>query len=280
MSYQDLEYEKAAGIVTIWLNRPEKLNAARKETHDELLAALSRADEDDDVRVVVVSGRGRAFCAGTDLSGGFSLPSGGDPATGEGVPADLGGRVTLRLFDMRKPVIGAINGVAVGFGATFLLPMDVRFASSEARFGFVFSRRGIVAESCSSWFLPRLVGIPTALDWMITGRLILAEEALKAGLVQKVLPPDHLLAEAMTLAQDIVKQTAPVSVAVNRQLLWKMMGADHPRIAHALESRALSATLAHPDSAEGARSFAEKRPAEFRGRISEAAFIDGWWAKS
>jgi len=280
VSYQDLEYEKAAGIVTIWLNRPDKLNAARKETHDELLAALSRADEDDDVRVVVVSGRGRAFCAGTDLSGGFSLPSGGDPATGEGVPADLGGRVTLRLFDMRKPVIGAINGVAVGFGATFLLPMDVRLASSEARFGFVFSRRGIVAESCSSWFLPRLVGIPTALDWMITGRLISAEEALKAGLVQKVLPPDHLLAEAMTLAQDIVKQTAPVSVAVNRQLLWKMMGADHPRIAHALESRALSATLAHPDSAEGARSFAEKRPAEFRGRISEAAFMDGWWAKS
>ncbi|WP_137388362.1 enoyl-CoA hydratase-related protein [Rhodoligotrophos defluvii] len=277
MTYEDLTYEKADGVVTICLNRPDKLNAARVETHDELLTAFTRADEDDEVRAVVVTGNGRAFCAGTDLSGGFNLPSGGDPATGENVPADLGGRVSLRLYEMRKPVIGAINGVAVGFGATVLLPMDFRIAASEARFGFIFSRRGIVAESCSSWFLPRLVGIATALDWMITGRMIPADEALERGLLHKVVAQDQLLSTAMALARDIADNTAPVSVALNRQLLWKMLGADRPRIAHDLESRALSATLALPDSREGARAFTEKRPAAFSGRTSEAAFMDAWW---
>ncbi len=240
-------------IATIALNRPDKLNAARAATYDEIVAALDAADADEAVRAIIVTGRGRAFCAGTDLSGGgFSLPRGGDPATGEGIPADLGGRVTLRLYGMRKPIIGAVNGPAVGFGATFLLPMDYRLASSTARFGFVFSRRGIAAESCSSWFLPRIVGITTALDWMLTGRIIdAARPAKRAG--QRGRGPEELLARATAIAREIADNTAPASVALNRQLLWRMLGADHPLEAHRLESRAIAATVGTPDAAEGAR---------------------------
>ena len=277
MTYEDIEYALEDGVATIWLNRPDKLNAARVSTHDELISALDRADCDDAVKAIIVSGRGRAFCAGTDLSDGFALPSGGDPATGEGVQADVGGRVTLRLYDMRKPVIGAVNGAAVGFGATFLLPMDFRLAAVGAKFGFVFTRRGIVAESCSSWFLPRVVGLPTALDWMLTGRMVAAEEALAKGLVTELLAPDALMARVRAIARDIVENCAPVSVAMNRQLLWKLLGADHPRAAHHLESRGLAAALAHADSAEGAKSFVEKRAPAFTGNVSDAGFIRAWW---
>jgi enoyl-CoA hydratase/carnithine racemase len=280
MAYEDLDYSVEARIATIAFNRPDKLNAARTDTHEQLISALEAADGDENVRAVIVTGRGRAFCAGTELSGGFGLPKGGDPATGEGTPADLGGRVTLRLFEMRKPVIGAVNGPAVGFGATFLLPMDYRIASETARFGFVFARRGIVAESCSSWFLPRLVGISRALDWMLTGRVFDAAEALSGGLVSEVLPPDALLERATAIARDIADNTAPASVALNRQLLWRMLGADHPLEAHRLESRAIAATLGMADAAEGAKSFLEKRPPNFTGRVSDTAFTGVWWDKS
>ena len=280
MPYEDLDYSVDAKIATIALNRPDKLNAARAETYDELVGALDAADADEAIRAIIVTGRGRAFCAGTDLSGGrFSLPRGGDPATGEGIPADLGGRVTLRLFEMRKPVIGAVNGPAVGFGATFLLPMDYRLASSTARFGFVFTQRGIAAESCSSWFLPRIVGITTALDWMLTGRIVDAEEALRKGLVSEIIAPEQLLARATAIAREIADNTAPASVALNRQLLWRMLGADHPLEAHKLESRAIAATVGTPDSAEGARAFLEKRPPNFTGKVADTRYMETWWPR-
>lgn len=275
--FDDIGYAVEDGIATITLDRPDKLNAARVETHAELVAALGAADEDDGVRVVIVTGAGRAFCAGTDLSGGFDLPTGGDPATGAGVPADVGGTVTLRLFAMNKPVIGAVNGVAAGFGATVLLAMDHRIAVDGARFVFPFVRRGIMAESCSSWFLPRLVGLATALDWMLSGRMIEAEEALEKGLVDALVEPAGLLPRARAVAGEIARNTAPASVAVTRRLLWRMAGAQGPEIAHDYESRALTALLAHPDSKEGVRSFLEKRPPAFTGTAGDAAFMKAWW---
>lgn len=278
MQWQDIEYSRDGSTAVIVLNRPEKLNAVRMSSLDELEAALDDADADDAIRAVVVTGRGRAFCAGTDLSDGFRLPTGGDPATGEGVQPDVGGRITLRLYEMRKPVIAAINGVAAGFGATSPLAMDFRLATPDARFCYIFARRGIVAESCSSWFLPRIVGVPTALDWMLTGRMIPAEEALDKGLVHELVAPDELLPRAMAIARDIAENTAAVSVAVNRQLLWKLLDADHPRIAHELESRGVAATLAAPDSREGAAAFAERRAPVFTSKASDAAFMRPWWS--
>jgi enoyl-CoA hydratase/carnithine racemase len=276
--FKDLLYEVRDRVAIITLNRPELLNAARIETHGEMLAALDLADRDHRVATVVVTGRGRAFCAGTDLgSGRFALPREGDPATGTGVHPDIGGRTALRIFDMRKPVIGAVNGAAIGFGATILLAMDFRFAAEEARFGFVFSRRGIVAESCSSWFLPRLVGIETALDWMLTGRIFSAEEALEKRLVREVVPAAALLDRALALAKEIAETTSPASVALNRRLLWRMLGAPDPEIAHRLESRALAATLSLPDAAEGVAAFKEKRAPNFTTGVEHVAFMDSWW---
>lgn len=276
--FQDLLYEVRDRVAIITLNRPEALNAARVETHGEMLAALDRADRDADVRAVVVTGSGRAFCAGTDLGGGrFSLPREGDPATGVGVRHDIGGLTALRIFDMGKPVIGAVNGAAVGFGATILLAMDFRFAAEEARFGFVFSRRGIVAESCSSWFLPRLVGIETALDWMLTGRMFNATEALEKRLVREVVPAGALLDRALAFAAEIVDTTSPASVALNRRLLWRMLGAPDPEIAHRFESRGLAATLNLRDAAEGVAAFKEKRAPRFTTRTGDVAFMDVWW---
>ena len=277
MDWQDIDYSRDGATAVITLNRPEKLNAVRLRSLDELVAALDMADADDEVRAVVVTGKGRAFCAGTDLSDGFDLPMGGDPATGEGIPADVGARVTLRLYDMTKPVIAAINGVAVGFGATLPLAMDFRLATPEVKVCYIFARRGIVAESCSSWFLPRIVGVATALDWMLTARMIPAQEALEKGLVQELLPAQALLPRALEIARSIAETTAPVSVAVNRQLLWKLLDAEHPRVAHELESRGVAATLAGPDSREGARAFAERRAPVFTSRASDAAFMRGWW---
>ena len=278
MDWQDIDYSRDGATAVITLNRPEKLNAVRMRTLDELIAALDDADADDCVRAVVVTGAGRAFCAGTDLSDGFDLPMGGNPATGEGIPPDAGGRVTLRLYEMTKPVIAAINGAAVGFGATSLLAMDFRLAAPEAKFCYIFARRGIVAESCSSWFLPRVVGVATALDWMLTGRMIPAQEALRKGLVQEVLPAEALLPRAMEIARDIAENTAPMSVAINRQLLWKLLDAGHPRMAHELESRGVAATLAGPDSREGAKAFAERRAPAFTSKASDAAFMRAWWS--
>ncbi|GGB38042.1 enoyl-CoA hydratase [Tistrella bauzanensis] len=280
MTFDDISYEVADAIATITFQRPEVMNAARNQTQDELVAALDAADADDAVRAVIVTGAGRAFCAGTDISNGFELPAGGDPATGEGVPADVGGVTVLRLFRMRKPVIGAINGPAAGFGATFTLAMDMRLAADTAKFAFPFTRRGIAVESCSSWFLPRLVGMQTAQDWMLTGRTFPATEALARGLVHELLPADALLPRARAIARDIAENCAPASVAINRQLLWRMLGADHPRVAHALESRAVAARLASDDVREGVDSFKERRQPRFTGTLAEADYMSAWWPEA
>ena len=278
MHFDDITYAADDGVATITFNRLDVMNAARMQTQEELVAALDAADADDGVRCVIVTGEGRAFCAGTDISDGFRLPAGGDPASGEGIPADIGGITVLRLFEMRKPVIGAINGAAVGFGATFTLAMDIRLVSDGAKFAVPFTRRGICAESCSSWFLPRLVGLQTAMDWMLTGRTFLADEALQRGLAHECLPAENLMERARAMARDIADNCAPVSLAINRQMLLRMMGAEHPRIAHELESRALAACLAAPDAAEGVASFREKRPPCFTGTVSDAGYMRNWWS--
>ncbi|MFP1630540.1 enoyl-CoA hydratase-related protein [Zhengella sp. ZM62] len=278
MHFNDIAYSADNGVATIAFNRPDVMNAARMQTHDELVAALDAADADDGIRCVIVTGEGRAFCAGTDISDGFRLPAGGDAATGEGIPPDIGGVTVLRLFAMRKPVIGAINGAAVGFGATFTLAMDIRLVSDRAKFAFPFTRRGICAESCSSWFLPRLVGLQTAMDWMLTGRTFLADEALQRGLAHEGLPGENLMERARAMARDIADNCAPASLAINRQMLLRMMGADHPRTAHELESRALAACLSAPDAAEGVASFREKRPPRFTGTVSDAGYMRHWWS--
>ncbi|MCF1707936.1 enoyl-CoA hydratase-related protein [Tabrizicola sp. J26] len=263
-------------VAELTLDRPEKFNAMRAGDYDLLLSLLEKVEADADVRVLILTGAGRAFCAGTDLSDGFDLPAGGDPATGAGVPPDLGGRVALRLFSFRKPVIAAINGAAIGFGATLTLPCDFRLAVPEARFGFVFSRRGIAADGCSSWFLPRIVGPTKAADWLLTGRMFDAAEAQASGLLTRIAPAEALLKEARLLASDLASNCSPLSLAVNRQLLWQMAGAPHPFLAHQLESRAMVATLAGPDPAEGARAFREKRSPTFRSNAAAAEFIGGW----
>jgi enoyl-CoA hydratase/carnithine racemase len=279
MDYREIRYDAAEGIATITLHRPEKLNAFTHVMRDELVDALSKADEDDAVRAVIVTGAGRAFCAGADLSAGSATF---DYAKREGLDEqrfrDGGGRVTLRLFEMKKPVIGAINGPAVGIGATMQLPMDFRIASSEARFGFVFTRRGIVPEACSSWFLPRLVGIAQALEWTLSGRVFGAEEALAGRLVSKVVAPEALLSTALGIAREIVENTAPVSVALARQMMWRMLGADHPMEAHKVDSRGILHMGRSPDVAEGIASFKEKRKPRFGMRVSrDMPPFYPWW---
>jgi enoyl-CoA hydratase/carnithine racemase len=257
--FSDLRYEVEDGIATITIARPAKLNAVTMESIAQIGRAFVLADGDDAVRAVIITGEGRAFCAGADLSGGFGLPTEGDPATGEGIAPDPGGQATLRIFAMRKPVIAAVNGPAVGFGATVLLPADCRIASRSAKFAFPFVRRGIVPDGCSSWFLPRLVGPAQALDWMLSGRTFPVEEALAGGLISEIVADEDLIPRARALARGMTEGTAPVSVAVARRLVWTMLGARHPAEAHALESRALAATLRR-DGAEGAAAFMERRP--------------------
>jgi len=273
----DIDYEIQGAAAVLHFNRPDRMNAARTQTHADLIAAIDRAEADPKVRCLILTGNGRAFCAGTDIAEGFDLPTGGDPRTGEGVPPDIGGAAVLRLFRLNKPVIAAVNGAAVGFGASLTLACDIRLAANTAKWGFVFARRGIAAESCSSWFLPRVVGVQTALDWMLTGRMVLAAEALTTGLVKEVLPQDELLDAALGIAAEIAENTAPVSVAMNRKLVWRMMGASHPAEAHALESRAIAARLMHPDSTEGVAAFAERRAPAFAPDLDAADVMDGWW---
>jgi enoyl-CoA hydratase/carnithine racemase len=282
MPYREIRYETAERIATVTLHRPEKLNAFTHVMRDELVDAFSKADADDEVRAVIVTGAGRAFCAGADLSAGSATF---DYAKREGLTAethrDGGGRVTLRIFEMKKPVIAAVNGPAVGIGATMLLPMDLRLCSSEARFGFVFTRRGIVPEACSSWFLPRLVGVSQALEWTLSGRVFPAAEALAGKLVSKVLAPDELLPAARALAKEIVDHTAPVAVALARQMLWRMLGADHPMEAHKVDSRGIFYMGASPDVAEGIAAFREKRAPQFGMRVSRdmPPFYPWWTAR-
>src|SRR3989442_10312718 len=246
----------------------------------ELGEAWDRADADDAVRAVIVTGAGRAFCAGADLGpGGATLDAaaGGRAASAED-HGEGGGIVTLRVFDMKKPVIAAINGPAVGFGITLTLPMDIRIASTAARIGFVFARRGVVPEACSTWFLPRLVGISQAAEWIYTGRVFSAEEALGGGLVSRVVAPDALLPAARELAREIAENTSAISVALARQMMWKLLGADHPMDAHRLDSQAMFWTGRSADAREGVTAFLEKRPARFTLRPSmDLPPFYPWW---
>lgn len=257
------------GVMTLTLDRPEKLNAFTIEMMQELIDAFDVADADDAVRAVVVTGAGRAFCAGADISGGTKgFVDVEKRKVGDGIVRDGGGLLTLRIFDSLKPVIAAVNGAAVGVGATMQLPMDMRLASEDAKFGFVFGRRGIVPEACSSWFLPRVVGISKAMEWSTTGRIFDAQEAFSAGLVRSVHKPADLLGAAQELAEEIGANNAPVSVALTRQMMWRMLGADHPMQAHRVDSLAIELRSASADAAEGVRSFTEKRPAVFPDKVS------------
>ncbi len=282
MEYTEIKYDVSDAILTITLNRPERLNAYTLVMDTELKDALNRADADDDVRAVIVTGAGRAFCAGADLALGdktFDYKAMGLEDTLEAV-RDPGGMTTLRLYDMKKPLIGAINGPAVGFGITMTLPMDIRLASEDARMGFVFTRRGIVLEACSSWFLPRIVGISKAAEWVLTGRVFEAQEALAHGLVSELLSPDHLMPRAREIAAEIARNTSAVSVALCRQLLWKMLGADHPMEAHRLESKCMFWAGGQADAGEGILSFLEKRPPEFTMKPgSQMPDFYPWWSE-
>ncbi|WP_337186332.1 crotonase/enoyl-CoA hydratase family protein [Phenylobacterium sp.] len=280
--FETLLYDVADGIATITLNRPDRLNAFTPKMMLDMIAAFDATDADDAVKAVIVTGAGRGFCAGADLgSGGATFGEGSREAerraagdTGD-VTRDGGGRLTLRIFQSLKPVIAAVNGAAVGVGATMQLPMDIRLASREAKFGFVFSRRGIALEACSSWFLPRLVGPPAALEWCYSGRIFGAEEAHRRGLVQALHAPEDLLPAARSLAAEFVQNAAPVSMAVTRQLIWRGMVADHPMDAHRAESRSMRLRGASDDAKEGIASFLDKRAPDFPDRVS-AGLPDLW----
>ncbi len=271
MDFQEILYSVDGPVATITLNRPDKMNAFTNRMLKEMIAAFDATDADDAVRAVIVTGAGRAFCAGADLSGGGETfaKGGSDVAAKSGVVRDGGGLVALRIFESKKPVIGAINGAAVGVGVTMTLPMDIRLASDGAKFGFVFAKRGIVPEAASSWFLPRLVGISQAAEWCYTGRIIGADEALRGRLVRSVHPAGELMETARSIALEIADGTAPVSVALTRQMLWRMLGADHPMEAHRVDSRAINSRGASADASEGVLSFLEKRPAQFPVKVSE-----------
>jgi enoyl-CoA hydratase/carnithine racemase len=273
---ETIRYETADAVATITLNRPDRLNAVNALLIRELVGAFDRADDDDGVRAVIVTGAGRAFCAGADLGTGGNTFDRRAHAPEE--HRDGGGLVSLRVFDMKKPVIAAINGPAVGFGITMTLPMDIRLASSAARMGFVFARRGVVPEACSTWFLPRLVGISRAAEWTYTGRVFSAEEALAAGLVSRVVAPEALLPAARELAQEIAQNTSAVSVALIRQMLWRMLGADHPMEAHRIDSLGMAYTGRSADAYEGITSFLEKRPPRFSQKPStDMPPFYPWW---
>lgn len=277
MSYTEIEYEVQDGIATLTLNRPHRMNAYTYTMRAEMLDAFDRIDADDDVRVVVVTGAGKAFCAGADLGGGGDtfnkeksqdMFAGDDDILEDGTPRDGGGTVALRIARCLKPVIGAFNGAAVGVGVTMTLPMDVRLASEKAKFGFVFARRGIVTEAASSWFLPRLVGIAQAMEWAATGRVFDAQEALAGRLVSRVYAPDELLPAAYELAREIADNTSAVSVAAIRRLMWSGLSAPSPWDAHVADSRLMAALGGAPDANEGVTSFLEKRPAKFPMRVT------------
>lgn len=274
VAYEQIRYEVEDRVATVTLNRPEKLNAFTATMCAELIDAVDRADADDAVRALVLTGAGRAYCAGADLA-----EAGATFAYDDGeAHRDSGGLAALRIFASLKPVIVAVNGPAVGIGVTMTLPADVRLASTSARFGFVFARRGIVPEAASSWFLPRVVGISRAMEWVATGRVFDAEEARAGGLVRSLHEPEDLLPAAYALAREIADNTAPVSVALARQMMWRMLGADDPMEAHRLDSRAVAARGVSADAKEGITSFLEKRPPRYPDRVSSdmPAFFP-WW---
>jgi enoyl-CoA hydratase/carnithine racemase len=280
MAFEQIVTEVSERVLTITLNRPERLNAWTPTMASELIEAFDRADADDEVRVVIVTGAGRGFCAGADLAGGGETFDYRAREHTEAVPRDNGGQVTLRIFESTKPVIAAINGPAVGIGATMTLPMDIRLAAEDARMGFVFVRRGIVPEACSSWFLPRIVGIGRAMEWVATGRVFSAQEGLDGGLLRSLHPSGELLDAAREIAREIVENTAPVSVALARRMMWTMLGAEHPMLAHRADSRGMFHRGQSADAAEGITAFLQKRPAHFPDRVSEGLpdILPGWSA--
>lgn len=284
MEYKTIDYRVAEGILTICLNRPERMNSFTTRMAHELIHAFDCADEDDEVLAVVVTGAGeRAFCAGADLSGGADTfnadkQNENDSRNATDSIRDTGGLVTLRIFDCKKPVIAAINGAAAGIGVTMTLAMDIRLASDTAKFGFVFTRRGVVPEACSSWFLPRIVGVSQALEWCFKGNVFPAREALDGGLVKQLYPAAELLPAAYAMARDISSNTAPVSVALTRQMIWKMLGADHPMEAHKIDSRGVYERGKQADAREGVESFLDKRPAVFTDKPgTDMPDFYPWW---
>ena len=279
MDYSTILYDLEDSVLLITLNRPEILNAFNRDMMAEMIDALDKADADDNVRAIIVTGAGRGFCAGADLSaGGNTFNAEARDDREDGLQRDGGGRVTLRIFECKKPIIAAINGAAVGIGATMTLPMDIRLCSTKAKFGFVFARRGIVPEACSSYFLPRVVGISQALEWCYSGRVFLGDEALAGGLVRSVHQPDDLLAAAKVIAREIADNTSAISVTLIRQMMWKMLGADHPMEAHKIDSRGIYFAGKAADAKEGVESFLEKRTAKFPLKVSEdMPEFYPWW---
>ena len=282
MTYETLVLTVAEHVATIELNRPEHLNSITSQMVDELVAVFAQTNDDPDVRAVVVTGRGKAYCAGADLSGGSRSLDAEERGWADEVDEfrDGGGLITLNIFASTKPVIGAVNGVAAGLGATMLLPMDIVLASESARFAFVFAKRGIVPEACSTWFLPKKVGLSKAAEWFYTGRMVSSSEALDAGLVRSVHPADELLPAAYALAREIVENTSPVAVGMIRQMLWRFAGSDHPMDAHRVDSRLNYELGTTPDVVEGITSFLEKRPPRFPGTLpADAPASYPWWTE-
>jgi enoyl-CoA hydratase/carnithine racemase len=262
-------------ILTIIINRPDRLNALTESAINEFIGILDRADQDDEVKAIIVTGNDKAFCAGADLEGE-------DPFANQEIPTDefrdWGGRLALRIFEMKKPMIAAINGPAVGVGITMALPMDIRIASTNAKMGFVFTRRGIAPEACSGWFLPRVVGISKAVEWTLSGRVLSAQEALDGGLVSQLVEPDELLDKAVSIAIEIIENTSSISIALTRQLMWRMLGAEHPYESHKIESKMIQWLGAQSDAKEGVLSFLEKRPPEFKMKVStDMPPFYPWW---
>lgn len=277
MNYETIIYDVEDGILTLTLNRPDKLNAFNGDMLNEMCDALDKADADDNVKAIIVTGAGRAFCAGADLARGGDTFDHDAQGLG-GMKRDGGGLLTLRIFECMKPIIAACNGPAVGVGVTMQCAMDIRLASDNAKYGFVFAKRGIVPEACSSWFLPRIVGISTALEWAYSGRIFQASEALERRLVRSVHKPEDLLPAARDLAHEFAEETSSISIAMIRHMMWKMLGADHPMEAHQVDSRGVYFTGRSADAKEGVQSFLEKRPAEFPGKVTEdmPEFFP-WW---
>lgn len=273
--FETLLWERRDATALITLNRPDRLNAYNTRMMLDLVAALDRADADDEVGCVVITGAGRAFCSGADVSAGgdafarLGEDSGRQALKHGDLYRDGGGYGALRIFESRKPVIAAINGAAVGVGVTLTLPCDIRMAGEDAKFGFLFTRRGLVPEAASSWFLPRIVGISTALEWTMAGRMVPAREALAAGLVRSLHAPDALLDAALELAGELAMSGSRVAVSLTRQMMWRMLGAAHPMEAHRIDSRAIFARRSAPDTLEGIQAFLEKRPARYTERVSD-----------
>lgn len=282
-TYDTISYAVTDRVLTLTLNRPERVNALNARMVEELIDAFDRSDADTDVQAVIVTGAGKHFCGGFELDGAGAFDAAVGAVDWGELPddhpiRDLGGRLTLRIFASLKPVIAAVNGAAAGIGATMLLPMDYRLASDQARLGFVFTRRGIVPEACSSWFLPRVVGINRALDWAMSGRFVLAPEALGAGFYRSIHAPDELMASARAVAAELTGACAPVSVSLTRQMMWQGLTLDHPMAAHRIDSRLMALRGRHDDAREGVMSFLEKRGPQFPGRVPDdlpRPFSDG-----